>query len=195
MRFYTGWVRLGLPRTSESLPLIPLIVLQNSKVAAPRIFRENKKRETITDLYTLSRVPRSPVSLTREDQSPHVLTRKTRLQPAEFLITCAKRLLQHNPPNYGHKADIARGPSRAINDQSASQQMGPIHNAEPRPLALGVCARRADVGLCGCVCLGGPRNAPGVEILRPPRVPRACIHKSAAEVIIPTAERTMARQG
>ena len=31
------------------------IVLQNSKVAAPRIFRENKKRETITDLYTLSR--------------------------------------------------------------------------------------------------------------------------------------------
>ena len=30
-------------------------MLQNSKVAAPRIFRENKKRETITDLYTLSR--------------------------------------------------------------------------------------------------------------------------------------------
>ena len=34
--------------------LLP-IVLQNSKVAAPRIFRENKKRETITDSYTLSR--------------------------------------------------------------------------------------------------------------------------------------------
>jgi hypothetical protein len=32
------------------------IVLQNSKVAAPRIFRENKKRETITDSYTLNRV-------------------------------------------------------------------------------------------------------------------------------------------
>ena len=31
------------------------IVLQNSKVAAPRIFRENKKRETITNSYTLSR--------------------------------------------------------------------------------------------------------------------------------------------
>ena len=30
-------------------------MLQNSKVAVPRIFRENKKRETITDLYTLSR--------------------------------------------------------------------------------------------------------------------------------------------
>ena len=32
------------------------IVLQKSKVAAPRIFRESKKRETITDSYTLNRV-------------------------------------------------------------------------------------------------------------------------------------------
>jgi hypothetical protein len=31
-------------------------VLQKSKVAAPRIFRENKKRETITDSYALNRV-------------------------------------------------------------------------------------------------------------------------------------------
>jgi hypothetical protein len=30
-------------------------VLQKSKVAAPRNFRENKKRETITDSYTLNR--------------------------------------------------------------------------------------------------------------------------------------------
>jgi hypothetical protein len=47
-------------------------------------------------------VPKSPVGLTREDQSPHVFTRKMRLQPAEFLITCAKRLLQHNHLNSGH---------------------------------------------------------------------------------------------
>ena len=32
------------------------IVLQKSKVAAPRIFRENKKQETITQSYTLNRV-------------------------------------------------------------------------------------------------------------------------------------------
>jgi len=32
------------------------IVLQKSKVAAARIFRENKKRETITDSYPLNRV-------------------------------------------------------------------------------------------------------------------------------------------
>jgi hypothetical protein len=31
------------------------ILLQKSKVAAPRNFRENKKRETITDSYTLNR--------------------------------------------------------------------------------------------------------------------------------------------
>jgi hypothetical protein len=31
------------------------IVLQKSKVAAPRNFRENKKRGTITDSYTLNR--------------------------------------------------------------------------------------------------------------------------------------------
>jgi len=30
--------------------------------------------------------------------SPHIFTPKTRLQPAEFLITCAKRLLQQYRP-------------------------------------------------------------------------------------------------
>jgi integrase len=41
-------------------------------------------------------LPKSPVSLTRDERPPHVFTLKTRLQPAEFLNTCAKRLLQHN---------------------------------------------------------------------------------------------------
>jgi hypothetical protein len=67
-------------------------VLQKSKVAAPRIFRENKKRETITDSYALNRVA----------EVAGEFTLKTRLQPAEFLNTCAKRLLQHNR----HKADM-----------------------------------------------------------------------------------------
>ena len=31
-------------------------MLQKSKVVAPRIFRENRKRETITELYALNRV-------------------------------------------------------------------------------------------------------------------------------------------
>ena len=47
-------------------------------------------------------LPKSPVSLTRGDMSPHIFTPKTRLQPAEFLITCAKRLLQQYRTRSGH---------------------------------------------------------------------------------------------
>ena len=35
---------------------LPLILLQKSKVATPRIFREDKRWETIADSYTLNRV-------------------------------------------------------------------------------------------------------------------------------------------
>src|SRR6202167_3843319 len=52
-----------------------------------------------TDAIALSK---SPVSLTLGDEAPHILTRKSRLQPLEFLIISAKRLLQHNRP----QADI-----------------------------------------------------------------------------------------
>src|SRR5262249_61936284 len=47
-------------------------------------------------------LPRSPVSLSSGDEVPRIFTRKSRLQPGEFLITSAKRLLQHNR----HKADL-----------------------------------------------------------------------------------------
>jgi hypothetical protein len=52
-------------------------------------------------------LPKSQVSLTREDRPPHVFTLKTRLQPAEFLNTCAKRLLQHNLPfaSFWHRSN------------------------------------------------------------------------------------------
>jgi hypothetical protein len=46
-------------------------------------------------------LPKSPVSFVRGDEAPHIFTRNARLQPAEFLIIGAKRLLQHNR----HKAD------------------------------------------------------------------------------------------
>jgi hypothetical protein len=42
------------------------------------------------------------VSLSSGDEVPHIFTRKSRLQPGEFLITSAKRLLQQ----YRHKADM-----------------------------------------------------------------------------------------
>src|SRR5215813_5373370 len=38
---------------------------------------------------------KSPVSLTRDDEAPHIFIRKTRLQPADFLNISEKRLLQH----------------------------------------------------------------------------------------------------
>src|SRR5262249_11153930 len=37
----------------------------------------------------------SPVSFSSCDKVPHIFTRKSRLQPGEFSITSAKRLLQH----------------------------------------------------------------------------------------------------
>src|SRR5262249_27119532 len=41
---------------------------------------------------------KSPVSLTRDDEAPHIFIRKTRLQPADFLNISAKRLLQQYLP-------------------------------------------------------------------------------------------------
>jgi hypothetical protein len=49
------------------------------------------------------------MSLTRGDEVPHVLTRKSRLQPAEFLITSAKRLLQHNRPKAAEALEFTSG--------------------------------------------------------------------------------------
>src|SRR6266446_2551402 len=43
-------------------------------------------------------LPRSPVSLSVGDEVPHIFTRRSLLKPGEFLITSAKRLLQHNLP-------------------------------------------------------------------------------------------------
>src|SRR6516225_11064802 len=45
--------------------------------------------------------PRSPMSLWSRDEVPHIFARTSRLRPGEFLVTCAKRLLQQNPPISG----------------------------------------------------------------------------------------------
>ena len=61
-------------------------------------------------IYVVSiTLPRPPVSLSSGDEVPHIFTRKSRLQPGEFSITSAKRLLQQYLP----EADIAdRQPPR-----------------------------------------------------------------------------------
>ncbi len=50
-------------------------MLQKSKVAVPRIFRENKKRETISDSYTLNRVAEVTGKFSRERVPPHLYTK------------------------------------------------------------------------------------------------------------------------
>jgi hypothetical protein len=42
------------------------------------------------------------VSLSSGDEVPHIFTRKSRLQPGEFLISSAKRLLQQYRAQSGH---------------------------------------------------------------------------------------------
>jgi hypothetical protein len=43
-------------RNSFATSVVALILLQKSKIAEPRIFRENTKREKIADSHTLNRV-------------------------------------------------------------------------------------------------------------------------------------------
>jgi hypothetical protein len=51
-------------------------------------------------------LPKSPVSLSLCDEVPHIFIQKSHLEPREFLISSAKRLLQQ----YRHKADFAPRP-------------------------------------------------------------------------------------
>src|ERR1700737_4655590 len=46
-------------------------------------------------------LPRSPASLSSDDEVPHIFTRNSRVQPKRILITSAKRLLQQNLPTSG----------------------------------------------------------------------------------------------
>jgi hypothetical protein len=43
-------------------------------------------------------LPKSPVSSSLCDEVPHIFIQKSHLEPREFLISSAKRLLQHNLP-------------------------------------------------------------------------------------------------
>src|SRR5262249_7514497 len=61
----------------------------------PAITQTNRRSPLCVVSITL---PRSPVSLSSGDEVPHIFTRKSRLQPGEFLISSAKRLLQHYLP-------------------------------------------------------------------------------------------------
>src|ERR1017187_6216876 len=62
--------------------------------------KQNRTRSPINMASCL--LPKSPVSLSLWDEVPHIFIPKSHLEPREFLISSAKRLLQHNLP----RADI-----------------------------------------------------------------------------------------
>ena len=66
-------------------------------------FPATRRTDRRPEICVLSIVlPKSPVNSSSGDEVPHIFTRKSRLQPGEFLISSAKRLLQQNL----HKADV-----------------------------------------------------------------------------------------
>src|SRR5438876_12411371 len=67
--------------------------LPGDKILAIR--RTNRRPPIYAASVTL---PSSPASSSSGNEVPHIFTRKSRLQPGEFLVTSAKRLLQHNLP-------------------------------------------------------------------------------------------------
>ncbi len=71
--------------------------LPGDKILAIR--RTNRRPPIYTASVTL---PSSPASSSSGNEVPHIFTRKSRLQPGEFLVTSAKRLLQQ----YRHNSDL-----------------------------------------------------------------------------------------
>jgi hypothetical protein len=71
---------------------------KSRKLQGPEFFAKTRNGKRSLIRMTSIALSKSPVSLTSGDEVPHIFTRKPRLQPAEFLITSAKRVLQHNPP-------------------------------------------------------------------------------------------------
>src|SRR6516165_4658167 len=88
-------------------------------------------------------LPRSPVSLSSGDEVPHIFTRKSRLQPGEFLIPSGERLLQHNLP---------------IGDMLAKARIRA--NAHWKAQWSFVCARKKAVG--GEPFAGSPRQTTAI---------------------------------
>jgi hypothetical protein len=71
--------------------------LPSDKILAIR--RTNRRPPIYAASVTL---PSSPASSSSGNEVPHIFTRKSRLQPGEFLVTSAKRLLQQ----YRHKREV-----------------------------------------------------------------------------------------
>src|SRR5256886_11317567 len=85
--------------------------LPGDKILAIR--RTNRRPPIYAASVTL---PSSPASSSSGNEVPHIFTRKSRLQPGEFLVTSAKRLLQQ----YRHQTDL----SAALNHVCSLRRSG-----------------------------------------------------------------------
>jgi hypothetical protein len=93
-------------------------------------------------------LPRSPASLSSGDEVPHIFTRKSRVQPKEFLISSAKRLLQQNLPtadictaaNDVHGAMIPIAIGRLWRQSSLHERRAGVPSL--RPVATSIDVRR-----------------------------------------------------
>jgi hypothetical protein len=68
-------------------------------------------------------LPRSPASLSSGDEVPHIFTRKSRVQPKEFLISSAKRLLQQNLPG-GDLSRCSKFVAYSITSSAVASRVG-----------------------------------------------------------------------
>jgi hypothetical protein len=117
--FRSGWPMFemgpnsAIPVVSAARPLFPrkrtpirdLAMSQKCRYCckSPKLPGDNfpvvRRFDRRPPIYVVSiTLPRSPVSLSSGDEVPHIFTRKSRLQPGEFLITSAERLLQQYLP-------------------------------------------------------------------------------------------------
>src|SRR5215831_6485005 len=113
--------RLRRPLHCE-ISIRPMSALGRYCCKSPKLPGDNfpavRRSDRRPPIYVVSiTLPRSPVSLSSSDEVSHIFTRKSRLQPGEFLITSAKRLLQHNRTQSGHwlghgSPGITRRPSQ-----------------------------------------------------------------------------------
>ncbi len=117
--------------------------LPGDKILAIR--RTNRRPPIYAASVTL---PSSPASSSSGNEVPHIFTRKSRLQPGEFLVTSAKRLLQQYLPG----AAVSRCSNTACYSITSSARAS-SGGGTSRPSALAVLRLIASSYLVGA-CTG-----------------------------------------
>src|SRR6476620_7199527 len=97
-------------------PLLVRLCCKSRKLQGSDFFAKTRNGKQSTIRIISIALPTSPVRFARDDEVPHIYTRKPRLQPAEFLITGAKRLLQHDQSDSDHN-DAARRMTLSANQR------------------------------------------------------------------------------